>query len=344
MALTVFKSMGQQLREEVEKSLSYPITMLGVAHPVFFGKKDRDSLRDAVLEAGFNPSRSFQLTSGHFATAAGYRVRLCRCPMLRDLCSELSPRGKEMVLYVDYTEFAITIVLYEVTKPEEWNNGGVFYVQTVPKDAAHYGVHGNVNVEEKPTVLPTASSDFWNKTMEILRDMASETLQNRVDYLLLTGTQAADHELHEALKKSLGARFNRFPLPRDAPSTQNWLFTPQNADPLLVTAQGAADLSWRAEMGRDCLDPCSTWKHHVPQCLPMTSGFRAGAGSPHLSLDYGAATNTDVDEVDLRDGNENGISSASNAPDYLPSSAWQLFMGGELAMEGIQHPDRTRVG
>ena len=36
----VFKHMGQQLREKVEFSLSNPIVMLGVAHPIFFGLKD----------------------------------------------------------------------------------------------------------------------------------------------------------------------------------------------------------------------------------------------------------------------------------------------------------------
>lgn len=321
----VFKRMGQQLREKVELSLPHPIIMLGVTHPAFFSTKVQETLRNAIREAGLNPLRSYEQTSGQFATAAGYRVRLCRCPMLTQACSEFSPRGKEMVLYVDYNEFAITIVLYEVTNPEEWNDGGISYIQRTPKDSAtgDHDADSDHDMEEKAVATSAAQTEFWNDTIEILRDMASKALRNRVDYLLLSGTRAADHKLHEALKLGLGARFQPSALTTNRPSKRNWLFTPQRANPLLAAAQGAADLSWRIEMRRYCLDPCSTWRYHVPQCLPMASDFGTVAGSSDLCVDYDTATVPDLD-VDVDDE-----CSVLDAQGYLTNSLWQFFMGHE---------------
>lgn len=279
--LEAFKRMARQLREQIEFSLSHPIVMLGVAHPVFFGSKDQDSLRNAVREAGLIPSRSYEQTTSQFATAAGYRVRLCKCPMFVEGCSRSSTRTEEMILYIDYTEFAITVVLYKVSNPKGWNDGGISYIQRTPKEFTTSGndLDTGGDLRQAARVTSAAQIEFWNKITEVLRDMKSKALQNRVDYLVLSGNRAADEKLHDAITSGLGEGFHP-PVARHGLTTgRNRFFEPQWADPLLAAAQGVADLSWRIQMRRTCMDPCSTWRYHVPQCLWTMSDSGASAGS-----------------------------------------------------------------
>jgi len=244
-----FKIMALQLRNHIERSLSHPIAMLGVTHPLFFGTEHRKCLQDVVRVAGLRALLSYHQTSSPFAAAAANGIRLCKCPIFAQGCALEGVYEREMILYIEYTELTLTMLLYEGLDPEMWNDGGIACIRRTPSE------HDD-----------EIQADFWNSTIEVLRMMLSEALRNRIDYIVLSGTLASDTRLHEAIQFGLGVGYEPYLNLVDASKDAGSLCI-QMVDPVLAPAQGVADLSWRRNMRR-CLDPCSGWRQ-LPQC---TSG------------------------------------------------------------------------
>lgn len=267
------QSMAQQLKSRVDGSLSpSTIAILGTTYPIFFDITHQNLLRKIVREAGFIPSLSYLQTNSAIASAAANGIRLCQCPVSAQGCAEETFPDKEMILYIDYSDILLTILLYEGQNPEGWNNGGFTYLKRAP-------LRENSNEELHKT--------YWNTIIAALRETISNyALNKKIDHLVLTGTRADDHDLHNAIQSTIGGfdqypRFNISSL-SDKKTTTAKLPTELVIDPISAAARGVAELSWRQNM-KTCIDPCSGWRK-LPPCYEMSRLVEDGSELPSFIL------------------------------------------------------------
>jgi hypothetical protein len=267
------QSMVQQLKSRVDDSLSLStIAILGITYPIFFDITHQNVLRKIVREAGLIPSLSYFQTNSAIASAAANGVRLCQCPVSAQGCAEETFPDKEMILYIDYSDILLTILLYEGHNPEGWNNGGITYLKRAP-------TRENSNEELHKT--------YWNTIVAALREIISDyALNKKIDHLVLTGIRADDHDLHNAIQSAVGGfdRYPRFNLSSlsDKRTTAARFPTELVIDPTSAAARGVADLSWRQNM-RTCIDPCSGWRK-LPPCYEIRRLVEDGSELPFFIL------------------------------------------------------------
>ncbi len=230
------QSMAQRLKSRIDDSLSpSTIAILGTTYPIFFDTTHQNILRKIVREAGLIPSLRYFQPNSAIASAAANGVRLCQCPVSAQGCTEETFPDTEMILYIDYSEILLTILLYEGGSPEGWNNGGMTYLKRAPPGE-------NSNEEFHKT--------YWNTIIAALQGTISDyALNKRIDHLVLTGTPADDRDLHNAIQSAVGG-FDRYPRFNpsslsDQRATAAKFPTELVIDPISAAARGCADLSWR---------------------------------------------------------------------------------------------------
>jgi len=124
------------------------------------------------------------------ASAATNGIRLFQRPVSTQGCAEETFPDKEIILYIDYSDILLTILLYEGQNPEGWNNGGFTYLKRAPPREHN-------NEERRKT--------YWNTIITALQEIISnDALNKKIDHLVLTGTLADDHDLHNAIQSAVG--------------------------------------------------------------------------------------------------------------------------------------------
>lgn len=238
--LILFERVSQQVGRHITATVSNPISILGISSPLFCNPQQQKCLRSLLTKAGLHESPSYHQTSSALATAAANRIGMCACPysFMMSECDDTA----SMVLSVDYSEVALTILTYG--NFYEWHNGGIVFAMATTSD------RDDIN------------GMFWHSTRKALESMLAETPNKRIDRIVRSGTMASDSNLHRAILSSLGsgygvtmgAALEQSPLQLEA------LELPV-VNPEIAAAQGVAYLAWQSTM-RGCLDPC-TWRRRL---------------------------------------------------------------------------------
>lgn len=252
-------TMAQRLKDHVEFALfTHPIGILGVTYPVFFKSNHEALMKEVIQErVGINPSLSYFQSNSAVASASANGIGMCQCPLLARGCEEEHfSFPPQMVLAIDYSDLFLTMFLYERRRLEEWRGDKSPSVhRTVP-----IGNHRNASRRL-----------FWAEVISELKRLFF-TADSRVDHIVLSGSRAAEPDLHDAIQAVFGnlsyhgtyyylgnhERLEQVYNQKSLEAMGSFV------DPSLAAAQGVADRSWRLNM-RLCLGICGQ-DEDLPSC------------------------------------------------------------------------------
>lgn len=259
-------SLLSALRFSTESQLGYKISYVSISVPLFL---DFSILQPALTTVGLQALSSWPDNTPAVMASLAHGIGVCACPQYWSGCA-MAPIRPSMVLSIDYSSSAIAVRLFEslLGWPSAWLDGGLTFDQEAPS----------------PNASKSQTRRFWQTLTSTLRGLfAAIPSHRRLDHLVLTGTQANDSMLHNAIRQSressshLSSYGEQFAL---APDTllSSAIEKGVMIDPVFAAARGAAELGWRHQMTMmPCLDPCSRLDE-LPPCIEVGDAEKRLAG------------------------------------------------------------------